>query len=199
MKFDNITYHTLKADGVTIGLRAAPRVRVRGGSRCAQVNDAGQGPPAACVEVCIEERVPVLSLFWGDPSPYVEAAHAAGIAVIDQVGSVAAAERSARAGVDAIIAQGVEAGGHVAGEVTTMVLAPRVVDAVAPVPLPRFMGLPPSAATTGDIDSMNLLAGQSAGLVRDMRPAADIVRELVDGARAIIEGRLTGALAAARA
>ncbi len=61
--------------------------------------------------VCLEERVPVLSFFWGDPSPYVERAHAAGSTVFDQVGSVAAAERAARAGVDVIIAQGVEAGG----------------------------------------------------------------------------------------
>jgi NAD(P)H-dependent flavin oxidoreductase YrpB (nitropropane dioxygenase family) len=79
------------------------------------------------VNVCVEERVPVISFFWGDPSPYVETAHAAGLKVIDQVGSVEAAKRSAGAGVDAIIAQGVEAGGHIAGQVSTMVLVPRVV------------------------------------------------------------------------
>src|SRR5215208_6136890 len=84
------------------------------------------------VKVCIEEQVPVLSFFWGDPSPYVEPAHAAGIKVVDQVGSVEAAKRSVGAGVDVIIAQGVEAGGHIAGQVATLVLVPRVVDAVAP-------------------------------------------------------------------
>src|SRR5947199_2420678 len=87
------------------------------------------------VSVCIEERVPLLSFFWGDPSPYVARAHAAGITVIDQVGSVAAAQRSVRAGVDVVIAQGVEAGGHVAGQVATSVLVPRVVDAVSPTPV----------------------------------------------------------------
>src|ERR1051325_10988488 len=61
------------------------------------------------VNVCLDEQVPVLSFFWGDPSPYIERAHAAGIKVIDQVGSVEAARRSVGAGVDAIIAQGVEA------------------------------------------------------------------------------------------
>src|SRR6266487_1317442 len=64
------------------------------------------------IAACIEEKVPVLSFFWGDPSPYVERAHAAGLKVFDQVGTVEAAERSARAGVDVIIAQGLEAGGH---------------------------------------------------------------------------------------
>src|SRR3989442_8627692 len=46
------------------------------------------------VTACIEERVPVLSFFWGDPSPYVEQAHAAGLTVLNQVGSVAAAQAS---------------------------------------------------------------------------------------------------------
>jgi nitronate monooxygenase len=91
-------------------------------------------PVEAQVAVCLEERVPVLSFFWGDPTPYVDRAHAAGAKVVDQVGSVEAAQRSARAGVDAIIAQGVEAGGHIAGTVTTLALVPRVVDAVAPCP-----------------------------------------------------------------
>ena len=84
------------------------------------------------VELCLEERVAALSFFWGNPAEFVAPAHAAGLAVIHQVGSVAAAVRSCRAGVDVIIAQGVEAGGHVAGTVSTMALVPRIVDAVAP-------------------------------------------------------------------
>ena len=51
----------------------------------------------AIVDVCIDERVPVLSTFWGDPTPFIARAHAAGIKVIDQVGTVADAERAARA------------------------------------------------------------------------------------------------------
>jgi nitronate monooxygenase len=246
------------------------------------------------VAVCLEERVPVLSLFWGDPAPWVERAHAAGVTVAHQVGSVEAARRAARAGVDLVIAQGVEAGGHVEGRVGTMVLVPRVVDAIAPVPVAaaggiadarglvaalalgaqaavlgtrflatpeatahplykekvvaateedtvhtllfgggwpaaphrtlrtafveewlgreargqeqrpdepivgetrmggmavpvtRFASLPPSAGTTGDVASMQLLAGQSAGLVGEVKAAGAIVRELAEGARRII-------------
>ena len=84
------------------------------------------------IAVCLEEKVTALSFFWGDPSPYVELAHEAGVLVVHQVGSVAAARRSAEAGVDVIIAQGVEAGGHVEGEISTLVLVPQVVDAVSP-------------------------------------------------------------------
>src|SRR5262249_3745788 len=93
------------------------------------------------VAVCLEERVPVLSLFWGDPTPYVGRAHAAGVNVVPQVGSVQEAERAAAGGMDVSVAQGVEAGGHVAGQVSTLALIPRVVDAVAPRPVVAAGGI----------------------------------------------------------
>jgi NAD(P)H-dependent flavin oxidoreductase YrpB (nitropropane dioxygenase family) len=93
------------------------------------------------VDVCVEERVPVLSFYWGDPTPYVERAHDAGVKVFDQVGSVSAARRSAEAGVDVIIAQGEEAGGHLVSRVSTSVLVPRIVDAVSPVPVVAAGGI----------------------------------------------------------
>jgi NAD(P)H-dependent flavin oxidoreductase YrpB (nitropropane dioxygenase family) len=252
------------------------------------------------VAVCLEERVPILSFFWGDPSPYVERAHAAGVKIFHQVGSVAEAERAAAAGIDVLVAQGVEAGGHVAGEVSTLALIPRVVDAVAPrpvvaaggiadgrgvvavlalgaqaavlgtrflasaesrahphykqrlleadvgstvrtilfghgwpnaphrtlrtgfveqwlgqeargqesrpdepavgqtviggqpMPVLRFVSIPPNVDASGDIDSMALLAGQGVGLVREIKPAGQIVRELVKEGRQIISQRLVG-------
>jgi NAD(P)H-dependent flavin oxidoreductase YrpB (nitropropane dioxygenase family) len=255
-------------------------------------------PTEEFMAICLEERVPILSLFWGDPTAVVECAHAAGTKVFHQIGSLADAERAAAAGVDVIIAQGVEAGGHIAGEVSTLALVPRVVDAVAPrpvaaaggiadgrgivavlalgaqaavlgtrflastesrahphykekilaakeddtvrttvfgfgwpnaphrtlrtpfveqwlgqeargqesrpdepkigetviggqpMPLLRFMGFPPNCDAKGDIDSMDLLAGQGVGLVREVKPAGQIVRELVEEARQIISQRL---------
>src|SRR5262249_32454672 len=98
-------------------------------------------PEKTYVDICIEERVPVLSFFWGDPTPYVTRARAEGIKVCDQVGSVNAAQRAQRAGVDFIIAQGLEAGGHVAGTVGTVVLVPRVADTVAPIPVVAAGGI----------------------------------------------------------
>jgi NAD(P)H-dependent flavin oxidoreductase YrpB (nitropropane dioxygenase family) len=251
------------------------------------------------VEVCIGERVTALSFFWGDPTEFISPAHSAGIAVIHQVGSVDAAIRARDAGVDVIIAQGGEAGGHLAGQVSSMVLLPRIVDAVAPtlvlaaggiadgrglaaalclgadgvvmgtrflatpeanahpvykaaiiaaseedtvrttlfgegweqaphrtlrtpfvtqwldratdtqetrhgdpdsdrgiigrtviggveIPIPRFSSLPPDANANGDIRSMSLLAGQSAGLIDDIRPAGEILCDTVSGAERLI-------------
>jgi NAD(P)H-dependent flavin oxidoreductase YrpB (nitropropane dioxygenase family) len=57
-------------------------------------------------------------------------------------------------------------------------------------PLYRFDCLPPNTDTTGDIGSMALLAGQTAGLVRSVEPAAAVVRALVEGAERIIAERL---------
>jgi NAD(P)H-dependent flavin oxidoreductase YrpB (nitropropane dioxygenase family) len=68
------------------------------------------------------------------PSHLVEAAHARGLVVGGLVGTVEHARRQKAAGVDLVIAQGYEAGGHT-GEISTMVLVPQVVDAVAPVPV----------------------------------------------------------------
>jgi NAD(P)H-dependent flavin oxidoreductase YrpB (nitropropane dioxygenase family) len=209
----------------------------------------------------------------------------------------------ADAGVDVIVAQGVEAGGHVADEVSTLALVPQVVDAVAPrpvvaaggvadargvvavlalgaqaavlgtrflastesrahphykqsllaadegdtvrtilfghgwpnaphrtlrtafvrqwlgqegrgqesradepvvgqtviggqsMPVLRFMGFPPNVDASGDIDSMDLVAGQGVGLVREIKPAGQIVHELVEEAREIISQRLAGLVA----
>lgn len=251
-------------------------------------------PHKAGIQVCIDERVAALSFFWGDPSEFVPAAHAAGIAVLHQVGSVGMAVRAQQAGVDVIIAQGNEAGGHVPGEVSTMVLLPRIVDAVAPtlvlaaggiadarglaaalclgadgvvmgtrflatheanahpvykarllaaseedtvrtilfghgwphaphrtlrtrfvkewvdrenetqdsrsdepiightvisgteIPIQQFASMPPNIRATGEIESMSLLAGESVGLIAEIRPAAEILRETINGAGRLI-------------
>ena len=73
--------------------------------------------------------------FWGDPAPYVKPAHDAGMKVLIQVGSVEEAEAAAGAGVDAVIAQGVEAGGHVGGTKSIWELLPAAVARVAPLPV----------------------------------------------------------------
>jgi enoyl-[acyl-carrier protein] reductase II len=78
--------------------------------------------------VC-EEGVKVVTTGAGNPGKYVEMWKAHGIKVIPVVPSVALAKRMERSGVDAVIAEGMEGGGHI-GELTTMALVPQVVDAV---------------------------------------------------------------------
>jgi nitronate monooxygenase len=86
-------------------------------------------------EVCLEERVPFVVLFWGVATDYVKQAHAQGVKVFMQVGSVEEARAAVDAGVDAVIAQGAEAGGHVKGQTALSVLVPSVVEAVGPTPV----------------------------------------------------------------
>lgn len=82
-----------------------------------------------------EEGAAAVVLFWGDPAPFVEEIHASGLRVLIQVGSVQEAEAAAAAGVDAVIAQGVEAGGHVRGTTSIWELVPATIAAVSPVPV----------------------------------------------------------------
>jgi NAD(P)H-dependent flavin oxidoreductase YrpB (nitropropane dioxygenase family) len=247
------------------------------------------------VELALELGVGVISTAWGDPRPIVRQTSAAGAVLMHSCGSVADARRAADAGVDAVIAQGWESGGHVLGTTASMALIPAVVDAVAPIPVAaaggmadgrglaaalvlgaqaavfgtRFLtateafthdtyrarllsaspddavytlafdggwpgaphralrnrtmvdwddaGRPPSpnrpgegeivaidseghehlryedlmplAGMTGDLDEMALYAGQSAGLVNDVLPAAEIVARIVSEAEQALAAR----------
>jgi enoyl-[acyl-carrier protein] reductase II len=248
--------------------------------------------------------VPVVTFFWDDPDPaWLETLHDAGTRVWFQVGSPAEAVAAVDAGADAVVAQGIEAGGHNRSVAGTMTLVPAVTDAVAvpviaaggvadgrglaavlalgadgallgtrfimsaeadaaaayreriaaagvgdtarnnvfglefpdatvrglrtaivaeyegrdhpapyagldpaelPVigatsmfgqemPLRRFNGFPPVAAATGDFDQMSLLAGETAGLIGDVRPAAEIVAAIAAEAEALVpSSRLQG-------
>ena len=81
------------------------------------------------MEVVVEERVPVITTGAGNPGVYIPALKEIGTKVIPVVASVLLAKRLLRGGIDAIIAEGTESGGHV-GDITTMALIPQVVDAV---------------------------------------------------------------------
>src|SRR5215216_4796979 len=88
----------------------------------------------ALIAVALEERVPVLAHSFADPSPYIDAAHEAGAKVLVQVQTLAQALTAARAGADAITAQGTEAGGHT-GYSAALPFVPAVIDAVSGIPV----------------------------------------------------------------
>lgn len=92
------------------------------------------------VKVALEERVAAIGHSFADPSPYVAAAHAAGIKVFAQVQTVAQAQNAVRAGVDLITAQGTEAGGHT-GYSGTLAIVPAVVDAAGNIPVVAAGGI----------------------------------------------------------
>ena len=249
---------------------------------------------------CFEEGVSIISLFWGDPAPLVGRIHEAGALVLHSTPDATDARQAVEAGVDIIVAQGWEAGGHVRGQMTSLSLIPSVVDAVAPTPvvaaggiadgrglaavlalgasgawigtqflaakeaaihpryrellleatgtdtvytrlfdgswpnaphrvlrnstvrtweaagcpasgsrpgegevlatsplrgeLERYRSVTPGADATGDIEALSLWAGQGVGLVKRVQGAAEIVHEIMDEARSVLQA--CGTLAA---
>lgn len=83
----------------------------------------------AIAQVIVSEGVKVVTTGAGNPAKYMEMWKAAGVKVIPVVASVAMAKMMERGGADAVIAEGMESGGHI-GAQTTMTLVPQVVDAV---------------------------------------------------------------------
>ena len=105
-------------------------------------------------KMLVEEKVDVITTGAGSPEKYVDAWKEVGTKVIPVVSSVALAKRMERMGVDAVIAEGGESGGHV-GEMTTMALVPMVVDAVEI----------PVIAAGGIADGRQMVAAMALGAI----------------------------------
>ena len=121
-----------------IGAASAPHEIVREQIRkCKELTDKPFGvnvmlmnPNAEEVaKIVIEEGVKAVTTGAGNPAKYIPMWKEAGVKVMPVVASVAMAVMMERAGVDAIVAEGMESGGHI-GQTTTMALLPQVVDAV---------------------------------------------------------------------
>ncbi|HEX7381035.1 MAG TPA: nitronate monooxygenase [Nevskiaceae bacterium] len=117
-------------------------------------------PDEDLLQLAIDERVPVVVFFWGDISPYAARAHAAGLFVVVQVGSVQEGRDAVAAGADAVIFQGVEAGGHVRGTTPLMVGVRALVEAISPVPVIASGGIADGAGVVAALT----LGAQAASL-----------------------------------
>lgn len=106
------------------------------------------------IKVIMEEKVPVITTGAGNPAKYIPALKEIGTKVIPVIPSVALAQRLEKAGVDAVIAEGMESGGHI-GELTTMAMVPQVVDGVNI----------PVIAAGGIADGRGLVAALALGAV----------------------------------
>ncbi|GAV65340.1 NMO domain-containing protein [Cephalotus follicularis] len=247
------------------------------------------------VKVILDEKVALLQVSWGECSnELVLESHNAGVKVVPQIGCLEEARKAVSAGVDAIIVQGCEAGGHVLGQEGLVSLVPRVVDLVGDKGVPviaaggiadargyvaalalgaqgvclgtRFLATPesfahsaykrkliemektvytnlfgrarwpgapqrvlcttffndwnsiptdqtelnqpvighsiihgmekeirrlggtvPNVTTTGDIESMAMYAGEGVGLVKEIIPAGEVIKRMVEGAQLLIQ------------
>jgi NAD(P)H-dependent flavin oxidoreductase YrpB (nitropropane dioxygenase family) len=90
--------------------------------------------PKESIQVCIAEKVPLFCAGLGNPGFMVADAHAVGMKVLGITGNTKNARRMAESGIDLLVAQGHEGGGHT-GRIGTMVLLPAAIDAAHPVPV----------------------------------------------------------------
>jgi len=90
--------------------------------------------PQKAIQVCLEEKIPLFCAGLGSPGFMVEDAHDVGTKVLAITGNVKNAKRMAQTGIDLLVAQGHEAGGHT-GRIGTLALIPQVIDAAGPVPI----------------------------------------------------------------
>ncbi len=105
------------------------------------------------VKICIEEKVPIVSFFWGDSSPFIGELKKNNVLVCQTVGNASEAAQYEQKGVDFVIAQGWEAGGHIWGTVAISVLIPSIVDKIKI----------PVVAAGGVADGRGILAALSLG------------------------------------
>ena len=147
------------------------------------------------MQVILEEKPAVVATGAGNPAKYIPTLKEAGIKICPVIASVAMAKRMEKSGVDAVIAEGTEAGGHI-GELTTMVLVPQVVDAVEI----------PVVAAGGFVDKRGMVAALALGadgiqvgtrfICSDECIAHENYKQAVIKAKdrdAVVTGRSTGA------
>ena len=137
----------------------------------------------AQIEVVLQEEVPIFAAGLGDPARIVPRAKAQGMKVLGLTGSVRNAQRQIKAGVDVVVAQGTEAGGHT-GRIATLPLIPATVDAVAPIPV---------LAAGGIVDGRGIAAALTLGAAGVWLGTAFLVADecgLPDEMKdALVEGR----------
>jgi nitronate monooxygenase len=118
----------------------------------------------------LDEGVTIASFFWGLDAARIRRAKDAGMTVLQTIGTAAEAREAVDSGVDMVVAQGWEAGGHVWSTVATLALVPAVVDAVGPVPVIAAGGIADGrglaavlalGASAGWIGTRFLLAAES--------------------------------------
>ncbi|HEX8119854.1 MAG TPA: nitronate monooxygenase [Solirubrobacteraceae bacterium] len=165
---------------------------------------AGEGRPVAAnlllpftrkahVDACADGGAEVVVLFWGFDARLVSALHQRGIVVLHQVGSVEAVRRAVAEGVDGVIAQGLEAGGHLSATEPLETFLPQAIDAAGGKPVLAAGGM----ARRADVEralgvgATAVVAGSRFLLTDESRAHAEYKRRAL-GATRTIDTKLFG-------
>lgn len=146
------------------------------------------------MQVACEEKVAVVTTGAGNPGKYIAKLKENGIKVIPVVASVALAQRVERAGANAIVAEGLEAGGHI-GEITTMALVPQIVDAVKiPVIAAGGIGDGRGAAAAFMLGAKGIQVGTRFLVAFECTASANYKKEILKArdSDTVVTGRSTG-------
>lgn len=146
------------------------------------------------VEVVARERVPVVTTGAGSPGRVIERLKPLGTKILPVIASVAHAKRVARQGADAVIAEGMEAGGHI-GEITSMVLVPQIVDTVE-IPVIAAGGIADARAVVAAfaLGAEGVQVGTRFACCLESRAHEAYKREIINARdrSTVVTGRTTG-------
>ncbi|PNE02128.1 2-nitropropane dioxygenase [Alcanivorax sp. MD8A] len=126
---------TLGLHDVSVWEGMIERTRARAEGNPISVNLLLPYTRAKHMEVVIRQQVPIVTLFWGDGTREIRTLKQHGVFVFQQVGAVSEARKAIDAGVDGIIVQGIEAGGHVRAEERLEALLPEVAELASTLPV----------------------------------------------------------------
>ena len=152
-----------------------------------QGNFALAFPPLA-LEAALAAGLPVVTFSWGDPSPYLERCRASGARVGVQVANRAGARRMVDLGVDFLVAQGVEAGGHVQSTTALFDLLPQVVDLGLPVVAAGGLADGADVRRALDLDASGAMLGTRFVATRESRAHEAYKAALVAGGETALTG-----------
>jgi NAD(P)H-dependent flavin oxidoreductase YrpB (nitropropane dioxygenase family) len=146
-----------------------------------QVNYALAFPPTS-LAAALAAGAPVVSFSWGDPVPYLAQVHAAGAKVGVQVTNPEGARRAVALGVDFLVCQGIEAGGHVQSTTSLWELLPRVVAVVSGVPVIAAGGIGDGAgiARALTLGAAAAMLGTRFVATQESRAHAEYKRRLIE-------------------
>jgi NAD(P)H-dependent flavin oxidoreductase YrpB (nitropropane dioxygenase family) len=160
---------------------AAQMIGAMGSSGSFGVNLNVAFGPDGHLDLALAQAVPVIHFFWGDAAPFVAKAKSKGALVMQTVSSGEEARRARDAGVDVLIAQGVEAGGHVRGTIGLASLVPAVVDAGSGLPVVAAGGITDGrgAAAALMLGAQGMMLGTALIVANECRAHPDYKRAVI--------------------